>query len=139
MEIIQLLWSSCCPLVNTPQVHCQRKYSAISVQLTSCPNFLLSITPRRGPHRKHPVSIVVVQLLQLPNNGLHNTVFNSSSIVVEACLSRCCIATAFVSLFVSMSLPGNGYIRHNTETLRSAHTVYLCVPYGSHSKQPLFP
>jgi hypothetical protein len=23
--------------------------------------------------------------------------------------------------------------------LRSAHTVYLCVPFGSHSKQGLFP
>jgi hypothetical protein len=25
------------------------------------------------------------------------------------------------------------------ETLHSAHTVYLCVPYGSHNKQRLFP
>jgi hypothetical protein len=24
-------------------------------------------------------------------------------------------------------------------TLHSAHTVYLCVPYGSHDKQRLFP
>jgi NADH:ubiquinone oxidoreductase subunit C len=26
-----------------------------------------------------------------------------------------------------------------TETLHSAHAVYLCVPYGSHNKQRLFP
>jgi hypothetical protein len=26
-----------------------------------------------------------------------------------------------------------------TNTLHSAYTVYLCVPYGSHNKQPLFP
>jgi hypothetical protein len=24
------------------------------------------------------------------------------------------------------------------QTLHSAHTVYLCVPYGSHNKQRLF-
>jgi hypothetical protein len=27
----------------------------------------------------------------------------------------------------------------HTTTPHSAHTVYLCVPYGSHSKQRLFP
>jgi hypothetical protein len=26
-----------------------------------------------------------------------------------------------------------------TKTPHSAHTVYLCVPYGSHNKQRLFP
>jgi hypothetical protein len=38
------------------------------------------------------VSSVVVQLLQVASNGLHNTVSNSNSIVVEACLQRRCAA-----------------------------------------------
>jgi hypothetical protein len=29
--------------------------------------------------------------------------------------------------------------REHSKTLHSAHTVYLCVPYGSHNKQRLFP
>jgi hypothetical protein len=60
-----------------------------------------------------PVSIVTVQLLQLHNNGLHNTVSNSNSIVVEACLPRRFIATAVILLFISRSLLDNGSIRHN--------------------------
>jgi hypothetical protein len=60
-----------------------------------------------------PFSIVVVQLLQLPGNGLHNTVSISNPIVVEACLLCRCITTAVVSSFVSRSLPSNGSIRHN--------------------------
>jgi hypothetical protein len=31
----------------------------------------------------------------------------------------------------------NPYIR--VKSLHSAHTVYLCVPYDSHNKQPVFP
>jgi hypothetical protein len=27
----------------------------------------------------------------------------------------------------------------NIKSLHSAHTMYLCVPYGSHNKQQLFP
>jgi hypothetical protein len=49
------------------------------------------------------VSIVVVQLLQLPSNRLDNTVYNRNSIVVEA----------YLPLFVQRSLPSNGYIHHN--------------------------
>jgi hypothetical protein len=45
------------------------------------------------------ISIVVVQLLQLPSNMLHNTISNSNFIVVEAFLPRCCIAMAVVLLF----------------------------------------
>jgi hypothetical protein len=60
------------------------------------------------------VSIVAVQLLQLPSNGLRNTVSNSISIVVEACLSLCCIATAVVSLFISRYFPSKGSMRQNT-------------------------
>jgi hypothetical protein len=41
-------------------------------------------------------SIVVVELWQLPSNGLQNTISNSNSIVVEVCIPRCCIATAVV-------------------------------------------
>jgi hypothetical protein len=66
-----------------------------------------------------PISIVVVQLLQLPSSGLHNTVSNSNSIVVEACLPRRCIETAVVSLFVSRSLPGNGSILHSMKISES--------------------
>jgi hypothetical protein len=32
MEILQLLWSRRCPLVNSPQLNCQINYSAISSQ-----------------------------------------------------------------------------------------------------------
>jgi hypothetical protein len=32
-----------------------------------------------------PISIVVVQLLQLPSSELQNTISKSNSIVVEAC------------------------------------------------------
>jgi hypothetical protein len=38
--------------------------------------------------------------------------------------------------------PSGYYMYHlleHTQTLHSAHTVYLCVPYGSHNKQRLFP
>jgi hypothetical protein len=62
---------------------------------------------------KISVSIVVVQLLQLLSNGLHDTVSNSNSVVVEACLPRCCMETAVVRLFISRSLPSNGSIRHS--------------------------
>jgi hypothetical protein len=31
------------------------------------------------------------------------------------------------------------HLLQHTKTLHSAHTVYLCVPYGSHNKQRLFP
>jgi hypothetical protein len=31
------------------------------------------------------------------------------------------------------------HLLYHTKTLHSAQTVYLCVPYGSHSKQRLFP
>jgi hypothetical protein len=60
-----------------------------------------------------PVSIVVVKLLQLPSNGLHNIVSDSNFIVVDACLPRSCIATAVVSS-VPRSSPSNGSMRYNT-------------------------
>jgi hypothetical protein len=31
------------------------------------------------------------------------------------------------------------HVLQHIETFNSAHTVYLCVPYGSHNKQRLFP
>jgi hypothetical protein len=75
-------------------------------------SIVFKITPRHGPQRNTSVSIVVVQLLQLPCNRLHNTVYNSNSIVVVACLPHRVIATVVVS-FVSRCLPSNGSIRHN--------------------------
>jgi hypothetical protein len=62
---------------------------------------------------KHPVCIVVVQLLRMLSNGLHHAVSNSNSIVVEACSARCCITTSVVSLFVSKCLLSNWSIRHS--------------------------
>jgi hypothetical protein len=52
----------------------------------------------------------VVLLLQLPSNGLYNTVSKSDSIVADVCLPRRCISTVVIS-FVSRSLPSNGSIR----------------------------
>jgi hypothetical protein len=43
---------------------------------------------------------------------VENTVSNSNSIVVEACLPRRCLTTAVVWLFVSRSLPNNASILH---------------------------
>jgi hypothetical protein len=54
----------------------------------------------------------MVQLFQLPSNGLHNTVSYNNSIL-EACLPRRCIAAAIDSLFVSRSFSSNGSVRHN--------------------------
>jgi hypothetical protein len=72
---------------------------------------IFKITPQHGPIESIPVSIVVVHLLQLPSNGLHNTVFNANSIV-EVCLPRRCVVTVVVS-FLSRYLPSNGSILHN--------------------------
>jgi hypothetical protein len=73
---------------------------------------VFKITLRHGPHRKHTRFVVVVHLMQLPINGLHNTVSNANSIV-EAYLPRRCVVTAVVS-FVSRCLPSSGSIRHHT-------------------------
>ena len=43
---------------------------------------------------------------------------------------------------INLSQPSGYYLYHqvkNLATLRSAHTVYLCVLYGSQNKQRLFP
>jgi hypothetical protein len=40
----------------------------------------------------------------------------------------CEVRTGFVYIYIVLF-----------RTLHSAHTVYLCVPYGSHNKQRLFP
>jgi hypothetical protein len=68
---------------------------------------VFKVIPRTYHMENTSVSIVVVQLLQLPSNRLHNTVPNSNSIVVEACSPRCCIATAVISSSISRSLPSN--------------------------------
>jgi hypothetical protein len=56
------------------------------------------------------------------------------------CLHRTASLEAF---FNSGPLKPNGhYIHHvlqHTKTMHSALRVYLCVPYGSHNKQRLFP
>jgi hypothetical protein len=79
----------------------------------SVPNCPQDNSSARTTQKAPPVSIVVVKLLQLLINGLNNTVSNSNSIVVEACLRRCCIATAVFSLCVSKSLPSNGSTYHS--------------------------
>jgi hypothetical protein len=73
------------------------------------------------------VSSAVVQLLKLNNNGLHNTVSNCNSILVQACLPLRCIAMAVVSLFVSRSLPSNGSIRNSTKKKRIRAELSLYV------------
>jgi hypothetical protein len=88
---------------------------------------VVMITSRHGPHRKHRIAIVVVQLLQLPSNGLHNTVSNSNCIVVEPCLLRRCIAMAVVLLFVLRSLPSNGSVHHNNMQFME-RTHFISVP-----------
>jgi hypothetical protein len=112
------------PAVSSSAVSCQRLLTAEILQLHALRFYLqlttnwlapivFTITTRHVSHRRHPpFSIVAVQLLQLPNSGLYNTVSNSNSIVVEACLPRRGIATAVVLMFVSRSLPSNGSIRH---------------------------
>jgi hypothetical protein len=54
----------------------------------------------------------------LDTGRIENTVPNSNSIVVEACLPRRSIETAVASFFVSMSLPSNGSIRHNKSSVQ---------------------
>jgi hypothetical protein len=48
-----------------------------------------------------------------------------------------------ISLKILHNLKTTGYsmyhLIYDNKTRHSAHTVYLCVPYGSHSKQRLFP
>jgi hypothetical protein len=75
-------------------------------------SIVFKITPRHGPHRKHPVSIVVSCLA----TGCI-TISNRYSFVVGACLPRCCIATAVVSLFVSRCL------HHNMNLLSALHLL----------------
>jgi hypothetical protein len=52
-----------------------------------------------------------------------NAVSNNNSLVVEACLPRRCVTTAFVS-FVSRPLPSNGCIHHMM--LDTVVTDYVC-------------
>jgi hypothetical protein len=47
-----------------------------------------------------------------------------------------------VILYVNPSNHSDTYTHpmiYHTKTLHSAHTAYLCVSYGSHNKQRLFP
>lgn len=53
----------------------------------------------------------------------------SKSIVVETCLPRRCIVTPIVSLFVSMSLPGNGSIYHNILLPSALKPPERCLPW----------
>jgi hypothetical protein len=57
----------------------------------------------------------LTSLEPLCTDRIENTVSKSNFIVIDACLPRCCKATAVVSLFVSRSLPSNGSVRvrHN--------------------------
>jgi hypothetical protein len=105
------VWSSQPPVQNSSQLTDDSQAGGHFFQLTWSP-IVFKITPRHGPHRKNGC-ILLVQLLQFSSNELHNVVSNSNSIVVVACLPRCCIATAVVSLFVSRSSPINGSTRHN--------------------------
>jgi hypothetical protein len=85
-----------------------------------------------GSHRKHPLSIVVVQLLQLPSKGLRNTVSNSNSTVVEACLPRRCVAIG-CCLVVWRSLPSNGSICNIIIIARSFCDNFVLTPENIHN------
>jgi hypothetical protein len=61
------------------------------------------------------VYINVAHMLELPSNGLYDTVSSSNSIVVVTCLLRRCMATAVVKMFVLTPLPSNGSVLHNIE------------------------
>jgi hypothetical protein len=133
MEILQLLWSHCCPLVNTPQLNCQLNYSAISSQppLQSSTEFIapavLVITSLHGPHRKHCSSIVALV-----------------SIATGTYLPSCCPETALVYSPVSQLLHSNGctrysivttvcYFRSSSCTLLTCIVEYMCSCLGSTS------
>jgi hypothetical protein len=77
----------------------------------------------------NPVSIVVIQLLQLPSNGLQNNVSNSNPIFVKECLLSRCVATALVSMCVTRSLSSNGSIRHSILII-STYSIALCYNCG---------
>jgi hypothetical protein len=56
------------------------------------------------------VSIVVIRLLQLPSNGLHNAVSNSIAVVVEAwLLCRCMAMVLALHLFLDLCLATDLY------------------------------
>jgi hypothetical protein len=86
------------------------------------------------------LSMFVIQPLQLPSNGSYNTVSNSNTTIVEACLPRCCIATGVVSLSVSRCMPGNclyaqiSFGQHNPVLVTTARTQYFCPQLQSRQK-----
>jgi hypothetical protein len=65
---------------------------------------------------------------------LKNTVSNSNSIVVEACLLRSCIATPVVSLFRGLCLASGLYAIIILYTFKSAEYSYVPARYcvGKH-------
>jgi hypothetical protein len=56
--------------------------------------------------------------------------------------TRCGLQLRKLSLCLSCVFNSGNYMYHllyHSKSLHSAHTVYLCVPYGYHNKQRLFP
>jgi hypothetical protein len=118
---------------------------------------------RKVAYKRYDVTSKVFSLSLSVRNGLRPFRFRSSTL----CMFRrnllhpystlktetLCSSETFVPIYQTTlhHIPGNRnvnslkpsghYIYHllyHTKTLHSAHTVYLCVPYGSHNKQRLF-
>jgi hypothetical protein len=73
----------------------------------------------------------------------HNVAYRAAK---NAKRQKCCGLGASVSVLSARHTNALNHIGNYTHhllqqqtTLHSAHTVYLCVPYGSHNKQRLFP
>jgi hypothetical protein len=95
MEILQLLFSRRCPLVNTAQVtHSSSLYSHCIDRIANCVSNSSSTVARAAIGEVHA----------------ENAAFQP---VHCRMLGMCCLATGVVSFFVSRSLPSNGSIRHN--------------------------
>jgi hypothetical protein len=97
-------------------VNCQLVYSAMSSQppLQSSTELvspvIFIITPRRGPHRKRPVSNCKSIIACIFVSA--GTCLPSPCSETAVCLCAYCIATA-VPVFVSRTLPSKRSIRHN--------------------------
>jgi hypothetical protein len=75
--------------------------------------------------------------MQLPSNGLHNTVSSSNFIVVEACLPRRYLVMTTIPLFASKSLPSNCSVLHNiiNVSVRRGADKSLAFPICSTTKR----
>ena len=67
----------------------------------------------------------------------YSTILSATLISIHQTSNIIVLQYALLSSSNSLQ-PSGHYMYHNSTTLRSAHTVYLCVLYGSENKQRLF-